>query len=63
MKIRFCDICKKEKSSYFRWKSKRRTLSFDGDGFAWDDPMWFKAEMCEDCLKKIMEEAKDGNCR
>ena len=63
MKIRICDICKKEKSIYFKCKIKRHTLSFDEDGFAWDDPTWFKAEMCEDCLKKIMEEAKDGNCR
>ena len=38
-------------------------LSIDECGFAWDDPMWFKAEICEDCLKKIMEEVKDGNCR
>lgn len=63
MKIRICDICKKEKSIYFKCKIKRHTLSIDEYGFAWDDPMWFKAEICEDCLKKIIEEAKDGNCR
>lgn len=54
MKVHICDICKKEEEIYFKCKIKKHTVSFDYGG-AFDDPMWFRAEICEDCLKKIAE--------
>lgn len=56
MKIRVCDICKKEKEIYFKCRIKEHTMHIESPGLVFDDPMWFKAEVCEDCLKKIMDE-------
>lgn len=58
MKIRVCDICRKEKDVYFKCKIKEHTMHIEG-GLVFDDPMWFKAEVCEDCLKKIMDEVSE----
>lgn len=61
MKIRICDICHKEKDIYFKCKIKYHTFVYD-NGVYCDDPTWFKAEICEDCLKKLkaMKENENG---
>lgn len=64
MKIRVCDICKKEKELFFKCKIKYHTPYYD-NGYMYDDTMWFRAEICEDCLMKIMYEVRvnDGTER
>lgn len=61
MKIRVCDICKEEKEIFFKCRIKHHVPCFE-NGCVCDDTMWFKAEICEDCLKaieRIKEERKE----
>lgn len=53
-KIHVCDICGKEKEIFFKCRIKCHTLHFDY-GEAFDDPMFFRSEICEECLKKLIE--------
>lgn len=57
MKIRVCDICEQEKEIFFRCRVKRHTFEILDVGLVLPSTTWFRAEICEDCLKKIAEEA------
>lgn len=60
MKIRVCDICREEKEIFFKCKIKHHTPYLE-NGHVYDDTMWFKSEICEDCLKAIEDRMKNDN--
>lgn len=51
MKQRVCDLCKKrypDARIKYKYKAKRRWVSWYEDG-------WNRIELCENCLKKIID--------
>lgn len=59
MRITVCDICRKEKPIYFKCKIKKHWPAFE-IGQVFDDPTWFAAEICEDCLNLIKGKVQGG---
>lgn len=54
MKLRVCDLCKENYPDAiikYKYRAKRRWIS-------WYEEQWNRIELCEDCLKKIIESEK-----